>query len=80
MSVFDRPYLKSPGHKTLPATQYSGVCSSQTRGVSRDRLKPQNIGSPPGKDLDMALRKWTCPLLIERAKVKNTPLIFREGF
>jgi hypothetical protein len=35
-------------------------------------LNPQNIGSPPRKDLDMASRKWTQPLLTVPAKLTDT--------
>jgi hypothetical protein len=44
-----------------PATQYSGVCLPESLSVSQHSLKVRNVGSPPGKDSDMALRVWAWP-------------------
>jgi hypothetical protein len=71
MPVFERPYLQPPGHRKLPATRYSGVCSCESLSVSRHYLKFRNIGSPPGKGLDMALRKWAWPRT-EKQNHENT--------
>jgi hypothetical protein len=61
MPVFERPHLQSPGHLKLLASQHCGLCSSESLSVSQRHLKVRNVGSPPGKDLDVALKKWACP-------------------
>jgi hypothetical protein len=73
MRVFERPYLQSPGHRKPLASQYSGVCFSESLSVSRNYLKFRNIGSPPGKDLDMDLRKWAWSRTA-RHNHENTPV------